>query len=175
MTDDAELVYRQRLNALSVAVESYGGSSQETAVIVQRADVFFDFLLGVAPEKTTASDPAEKPKRTRKAATETPALTPTASDTAAPAPQEQKASASPAAASDDDFLNESPPAPKEEKPLTLADVRAALVDLQTKVSREVAMATLKEAGKAESLGGLKPEHFKAVIDEVGKQLKKAGK
>lgn len=167
-----------RLSALHAARESLPtGSSPE---IVVRATEFFRYLSG-EPQ----SDTAEKPKRTRKPGAETPAdekaagtataaASSTPAQTSAPA-SAQKEPETKASDSFDDFLGEDTPK-EEEKKYEQKDVRVALVDLQTKVSREVAMEALKTGG-AENIPSLKPEKYgvvmKAVADAIviGEPLK----
>lgn len=146
--------------------------------IVKDAGVLLAFVTGdaIAPKAAT----------TRKPRTSTPG-TSTQSDTAsgtaattaeAPASSTEQKTSDPAAASatavvEDDFLSETPKEEKVEEPkYELKDVRVALVDLQTKVSKDAAMKVLKEDGKVDILGNLKPENFAAVIKAAKKALPK---
>lgn len=148
--------------------------------IVKDAGILLAFVTG---EASVAFPKAATTRKTRASGTSS---TPsdTASGTAAtttaetPASSTEQKTSDPAAASatavvEDDFLSETPKEEKVEEPkYELKDVRVALVDLQTKVSKDAAMKVLKEDGKVEILGNLKPENFAAVIKAAKKALPK---
>lgn len=131
---------------------NYGGPSH-------RMTPPFDAIKPEAPSVPPAAEKPAAPKRgTRK---------PAAPDAAQAVSAAETVTATATivdfdAAETDDFLSEVPtPAPvAQAKPLTLADVRKALVDLNDNAK---GWEILKSAGKAEKLGDLKPEFFAVVI------------
>lgn len=188
--------YFNRQAMLTLAVGHHAGAGT-AAEVVATAEAFNNFcsvaeggagipealsgpLAGVSAAQGVAAQSAQAAPRRGRPRREAASTAPAASDAAATpaAAATQPASDASAAAtesSDDDFLSESPtPAAAEpEKKYELKDVRAALVELQSKVSKEKAMEVLGKhtAPQPAVLGNLKPESFASVIKDANEAAK----